>query len=166
MSESKDLVPEIGLTKEEIAKMLKLASHGKSLRSICLELNISLDKFHKIRKRAPSLDSALQSARNSGLDVIADDLIDIADTYGDPLQARVKSDNIKWLLTKRKPKEYGDQLNINVEQKVSITGAMAEAARRAGHVIDIPQETAQLAAAAEEDDWLEHMESVKEDIFS
>lgn len=52
-----------------------------------------------------------------GTDAMADALLnpDNHKLYGhsDPKMARVQSDNIRWWLSKRRPKEFGDRIEIN-----------------------------------------------------
>ena len=69
-------------------------------------------------------------ARQEGLDNLADDLLDIPDTCDDILKARLKSENTKWLLSKRKPQVYGERLDLHVNQTVDISTALKEARAR------------------------------------
>lgn len=59
-------------------------------------------------------DDALQE----GYDTMAELLLEIDrdPLYGnnDPKMAKVISDNIKWFLARRRPKEYGDRMDVNV----------------------------------------------------
>ncbi len=57
--------------------------------------------------------------------------MDVADQERDPQKARLKADNIKWLLSKWNPKKYGDRIDINVvNNNVSISVALEEARKR------------------------------------
>jgi len=124
--------PPVEIPREKLLEALKYAAEGWSIRKICAKINIEPLQFFKFRKQDYSFTAAFQLARESGFEINADDLLDLADQYADPLTARVKSDNLRWLLSKRKPKEYGDQLNINIEQKISVGEALSEAKKRAG----------------------------------
>lgn len=65
-----------------------------------------------------------------GFEIQADSLHTIADDYHDVQKARLKSDNLKWILARRVPHKYGDRLDINLNQTVDITGALLEARNR------------------------------------
>lgn len=68
---------------------------------------------------------------------MADGLMTVADEVQDVQRARLKSDNAKWLLAKRKPSVYGDKVDIHVTQTIDITGALSEAKKRALNIRDV-----------------------------
>ena len=75
-------------------------------------------------------------ADQRGSDAMADALINIDNhrVHGqsDPKMAKVISDNIKWVLSKRKPKEFGDRVQVDhsVTVDVAITTALDAARKR------------------------------------
>ena len=119
------------LTEDEILKALELARKGKSLQEILSEMNVDAGTFQNIRDRDPSFKNLFENARADGLEYLADSLLTVVDDKPDVQKARVHSDNLKWLLSKRKPQIYGDRIELNVNQTVDIGGALAEAKRRA-----------------------------------
>lgn len=84
--------------------------------------------------RALESDESLYIRYNSAImaqtHMLADELLDIADTYEDVPRAKLKSDNIKWLISKRNRKDYGDKLDIDVTHSVDIRAALNEAESR------------------------------------
>ena len=60
-------------------------------------------------------------ARDAQSDVIADEILMIADTEDDPQKARVRIDARKWLAGKMKPKVYGDKQTVEHQGGVSIS---------------------------------------------
>jgi transposase len=61
-------------------------------------------------------------ARESQADAFADEIIDVArDDRRDPQQARLLVDALKWAAGKRKPKVYGDKLELSGDEKSPLT---------------------------------------------
>jgi hypothetical protein len=119
-------------TEEQLAKAIELASKGEPLKKIideCL-LNSEYD-FWLFKQHSPEFANTFEHARQEGLEHLADGLITAHDEYTDVQRARLKSDNAKWLLSKRKPSVYGDKVDIHVSQTIDITAALSEAKKRA-----------------------------------
>lgn len=110
---------------------IDLASEGKTIKSICEILNCDNYAITSYLKNNPLFKKSFEEARSDGHEALADSLIDIAEKEPDILRARVKSENIKWLLSKRKATVYGDKLEVNMNATVDIGSALAEARSRA-----------------------------------
>lgn len=97
-------------------------SNGETLTRACDDNNVSVATFHKYIKGSPELAEMYEEAVQRGLDAMADALvhIDNDERFGhtDPKMAKVVSDNIKWLISKRDPERFGDR--IEVRQTVSV----------------------------------------------
>lgn len=120
------------LTGEQKHIAIEMASEGKSLTEIMKAICITSYNFWVARDRDSQFSKDFEQARQNGLENMADKLIDIADDMTiDVHRARLKSDNAKWLLSKRKPQVYGDKLDLNVNQVVDISSALGEAMSRA-----------------------------------
>lgn len=131
-------------TDEQQALAIDLATRGEPLKKIITEICSSELEFWLYRQHYPDFQNRFEQARQEGLEHIADGLITIADDYQDVQRGRLKSDNAKWLLSKRKPSIYGDKVDIHVSQTIDITSALTEArartltqATREPEVIDI-----------------------------
>lgn len=132
---------DVVLTPEQEAKAIELAAAGFNLRKIIDEILLNEYQFYIYKEDNPDFKKRFDQARQEGLEHIADGLITIADDYQDVQRGRLKSENARWLLSKRKPSVYGDKVDIHVSQTIDISGALAEAKARA--MIDVtPQSTA------------------------
>jgi len=49
-------------------------------------------------------------ARDDQADTLADEIIEVADSVGDPNDKRLRVDARKWVAAKLKPRKYGDKL--------------------------------------------------------
>lgn len=130
-----DVSPKIKTLDAELEKLaIELAGEGKTLKAIRDVLNI--DSYHMALylKNNQYFESQLTHARNEGLEALADSILDIAEQEPDVLRARVKSENIKWLLSKRKAHVYGDKIEVNMNATVDIASALTEAKARANAV--------------------------------
>lgn len=116
---------------EYIERASGLFAQGKSIKEVAADLGIDLMTLAHWREQYPSFDSECTRAMNIGFDVLADQLIEIPEQIEDVNRARLKSDNIKWLLARRGHAKYGDRLEVNVNQIVDIRSALDEAKRRA-----------------------------------
>lgn len=121
----------VSYTEEQVNLAIELAAIGEPLKVIVGELLTTEYRFWKYRQEYPDFDKIFCSARNEGLEHLADALITLADEYQDVQRARLKSDNYKWLLSKRKPAVYGDKVDIHVSQTIDIGTALKEARQRA-----------------------------------
>jgi hypothetical protein len=126
-------------TQEQLDLAIELASNGKPLKDIIGQICSSEYEFWMYRQHNPNWANLFEHARQEGLEHIADGLITIADEMVDVQRARLKSDNAKWLLSKRKPSVYGDKVDIHVSQTIDIGSALAEARKRALPTAEDPQ---------------------------
>lgn len=125
------------LTEEQKKLAIDMAAEGKSITQIVDALCVSNYAFMKMRQHDPLFEQSFEHARHEGLEHIADNLLVVADEYTDVQRARLKSDNAKWLLSKRKPKIYGDKIDVNINQTIDISGALSEAKQRALPIRDV-----------------------------
>jgi hypothetical protein len=123
-------------TPEQLDLALELAAKGEPLKVIIDEIMSNEIGFWLYRQQYPEFQLAFEQARQEGLEHLADGLITAHKDEIDVQRARLKSDNAKWLLSKRKPTVYGDKVDIHVSQTIDITDALREARSRA-----LPQST-------------------------
>lgn len=112
---------------QELADLIcaELAS-GKSLRTVCGAENMP-DKatvFRWLRQYQPFCDQYTR-AKEEGCEAWADEMLDIADSTPSVITGMDKSDSArvhaeqlridtrKWVLSKLKPKKYGDKLDLS-----------------------------------------------------
>ncbi|MCA9339391.1 MAG: hypothetical protein KDA17_00595 [Candidatus Saccharibacteria bacterium] len=118
------------LTDEQKSTAIELAAMGESLKNIADSICVTTQYLSKCRSHDQAFDAIFERARLEGLELIADSLLTIADDIEDVQRARLKSDNFKWLLSKRKPKIYGDKIDVNITERVDISLALSEARAR------------------------------------
>jgi len=87
---------------------------GKSLREICaMEGMPGASTVYVWLGQYREFSDMYARAREVQADVLADEIIEIADTEPDPNRARVMIDARKWLASKLRPKKYGDHLKLD-----------------------------------------------------
>lgn len=118
-------------TKEQLDLAIEMASAGEPLSKIIDAICTTKIGFWLYKEHNPDFVLRFERARQEGLEHLADELITIADDNLDVQRSRLKSDNYKWLLSKRKPAVYGDKIDINVNQTIDIGSALKEARSRA-----------------------------------
>lgn len=115
---------------------IDLISQGNTLTEACDQSNLPISTFHNYINKDENLHAMYVEADQRGSDAMADALVNIDNHrihgQSDPKMAKVISDNIKWVLSKRKPKEYGDRVQVDhsVTVDVAITTALDAARRR------------------------------------
>lgn len=128
-------------TQEQLDKAIELAAEGKPFKTIIDEAMLGSEhSFWLYKQHYPDFMNAFEHARQEGLEHLADGLMTAHDDHTDVQRARLRSDNAKWLLSKRKPTIYGDKVDIHVSQTIDITAALSEARSRAlpsQEVIDV-----------------------------
>lgn len=119
-----------GATKEFI---LKRIANGKSLRQAVRdraeELKMKLDAGDVVRWLLKEHGEEYDEAREVGTALMEDDLIAEGENsaYDFTLEgkidqeaiarSRLKCDNLKWVMARRKPKRYGDQVNVAISDE-------------------------------------------------
>lgn len=105
------------------AEICEQIAQGRSLRSICTARNMP-HVGTVMRWLADDQDGKRREqyarARDAQSDVIADEILMIADTEEDAQKARVRIDARKWLAGKMKPKVYGDKQTVEHQGGLSI----------------------------------------------
>jgi len=87
---------------------------GKSLREICAMGGMpGASTVYAWLGQYREFSDMYARAREVQADVLADEVIEIADTEPDPNRARVMIDARKWLASKLRPKKYGDRVELD-----------------------------------------------------
>jgi hypothetical protein len=125
---------------------------GESLKAICRDEGMPPDSTVRLWVIDDHNGFAAQyaRARDVGLDIMADDLVEIADTtqegvktketlFGDEVtradmleHRRLRVDARKWYLSKLAPKRYGDKQQVEVSGSIDIAQRIVNARKRAG----------------------------------
>lgn len=101
-------------TKALAREICERLAAGESLRAVCRDK----DMPSEAAVRAWALDDVdgfstqYETARNLGLDCMADEVLDIADSDDSDAQSRrLKFDARRWYLSKLAPKRYGEKVS-------------------------------------------------------
>lgn len=86
--------------------------------------------FFKDVEENPIRARAYAYAQQVRAEILADEVIEIADEEQDSQKARNRIDARKWYASKMQPQKYGDRIDLNVTNTVDLTAALAEAKRR------------------------------------
>lgn len=119
------------------AEFLKCLYDGDKVGEACSRLNVNPGAVAIARKNDEQFDMDIRHAQAFQVEQAVDRLDTVHDECTDALMARVISDNIKWLASKRMRQIYGDKLDVVVEQKIDLKSAIAEARKRTIHFIDV-----------------------------
>lgn len=126
--------PRILFTPEDRELALALTAAGRPVQEIALQLLIEVTQFQQRRaydKEDPARAKEWDAAALEGIEALADSLVDV-DTRKGPYQARIYSENVKWLLARRAAAKYGDRLDITQGvTTVDIAQALSDARARA-----------------------------------
>lgn len=115
---------------------IDLISQGNTVTEACDQSNLPVSTFHSHLERDDKLREMYGEADQRGGDAMADALVNIDNHrihgQSDPKMAKIISDNIKWVLSKRRPKDFGDRVVVDhsVTVDVAITTALDAARRR------------------------------------
>ena len=87
---------------------------GKSLREICTREDMpATSTVYEWLSRDAEFADHYAHAREIQADVLADEIIHIADTEPDAQKARNRIDARKWLSSKLRPKKFGDRVELD-----------------------------------------------------
>jgi len=99
---------------EIAAEILKRLAGGETLRKICKTEGMPDHSTVVLWcNQDPDFANQYARARSEGLDVMAEDIVEISDDKTDDANSRrVRVDARKWLLSKMRPEKYSDRLAI------------------------------------------------------
>lgn len=102
--------PPVRITPELFEEICLRIEKGESVRGICQGDDMpSASKLVEYAGRTPETQERYARARNAGLDMLAEQAVQIADDLSeDPNSRRVRLDARKWFLSKLRPDKYGD----------------------------------------------------------
>jgi hypothetical protein len=105
--------------------------NGELLQNYLKDVGLSGEKFYAVLDSTPELSTAYARAKRARAEMLANEIVHIADTEPDANRARNRMQARQWYAGKIMPKEYGDRLDVNVTQTVDIGQALADARARA-----------------------------------
>lgn len=124
---------------ELASKVCERIAEGASLRAIRDELGVSAAAISYWCSKDDTFAEQYAQARKLNLDVIADELIPIADDDSlKPEDRKVRVDTRKWLLSKLASQTYGDKLDVT---------SKGEALAAPSHMVDARVQSIVMQAA-------------------
>lgn len=132
MSEEKINLP----VKRDVYAVIEKVLDGTTLREAVKECGFTPMTFN--RELQADKDAAVTYARALEIkaDLIADEIIHIADTAEDASKARNQIDSRKWVASKLYARRYGERIDLNVTQTIDVGITLQEA--RSRYISDTP----------------------------
>ena len=125
------------VTTQHIDAAIELLSMGTSLVATARVLNLKTTTLYDALQRSPKDADRYDRALEMQAEVEVDEIKELADDVSlDPRSVRNMLDARKWRASKRKPRKYGDRLEIAVSHVVPIADALHEARARVRPVCD------------------------------
>lgn len=103
-----------GFTPEIAEEIINRMLAGMSLRRVVQEMGIAQGTVINWQNAHPQFMSDIARAREAQADVLADQILDIAEncTAETAMADRVAIGALQWLAGKRQPKRYGDAISL------------------------------------------------------
>lgn len=103
--------PYVRYSLDIVAEVCAQMAEGKALKDICAQPGMpSRPAWYKWMAEHAEVVDMYARAREQRADLMADEVISIADTEEDPQKARVRVDARKWAAAKMNPKQYGEKV--------------------------------------------------------
>ena len=116
--------------KELLADVISSVENGDSLKKACAKEGIKTQTFTHYLRSDKEAAVAYARAIEIRADLMADEIIEIADTATDAAKARNQIDARKWVASKHYAKRYGERIDVNVTMQLDINAALEEAQSR------------------------------------
>ena len=123
--------PNERLQADIVDSILKDLMAGASIKKTLEKFKVTAWAFYQTIDSDPILSREYARAQQVRAELLADEIVDIADDAVDAGKARNQIDVRKWYASKMQPAKYGDRIDLNVNQTVDIGAALVEARARA-----------------------------------
>jgi len=121
-----ELTPEL----EQIARdVIDDVANGQYYKAALLRHDVTASVFMKILSLSPELSKAYVWAKQSMAEVLVSEVVEIADSDSGA-RARNRIDARRWIASKYNNSLYGDKLDVNISDKVSVKDALEAAKER------------------------------------
>ena len=127
----------------QVGKVIELVLDGLPLREAVKQSGLTPNAFAYRLQQDKAAAIAYSRAVEIKADLLADEVVHLADGDGDPAKVRNQMNARQWLASKLYAKRYGDRIDLNVTQTIDIGATLAEARARLlpgrdlGDVIDV-----------------------------
>jgi transposase-like protein len=115
---------------EREARVVEIIAHGGTIRSAATEIGVdqsTITRWLQDESRV-AFRTHYAQAREAQADSFADEIVETArDESLDPAARRIRVDALKWAAGKRKPKVYGDRVELASDPDAPLIPAQADA---------------------------------------
>ena len=118
------------LSADRARQVIERIAQGESSPAVLREFGSTWTQLWEAIDRDPLIASAYAQARERRADVLADQIVEIADSEDDQMRAKNRIDARKWIASKMQPRTYGDRIDMNVNGQVDLVGVLADARAR------------------------------------
>jgi hypothetical protein len=115
---------------DKIMEALDLYEAGRPLAGACRDVGIGVATIYERCKKSDVIKNRLEQSHELHGEAMVLESIEVADSEPDPQRARVRMMARQWVASRVARKRWGDRVDIQVEQKVSITAALEAAEQR------------------------------------
>ena len=102
------------ITPDLAERICHLIAAGTAVPKALVQVGVSRGQFWSRHARDGAFRDAVYQARLMGVEALADEILEIADSRADPRHRAVQIEARKWLLTKLMPRRYGDKVDLQV----------------------------------------------------
>lgn len=113
-----------------VSKVIELILDGLPLREAVKKCGMTPNAFAYRLQQDKAAAIAYSRAVEIKADLLADEVVHLADGDGDPAKVRNQMNARQWLASKLYAKRYGDRIDLNVTQTIDIGSTLAEARAR------------------------------------
>lgn len=113
-----------------VGRVIELMLDGMPLRAAVKTAGLTPQLFHYRLSQDKVAAVAYARAVEIRADLLADEVIHLADGDGDPAKVRNQMQARQWLASKLHAKRYGDRIDLNVTQTIDVSATLAEARAR------------------------------------
>jgi hypothetical protein len=110
---------------------IKAVFDGESVVDFLRDVGMEPQAFYETLKKNPELLDAYADAKRFRAEILANEIVHIADSEDDPQKARNRIQARQWFASKVAPRDWGDRMDINVTQTIDIGSALQDARARA-----------------------------------
>ena len=119
------------IDQETAERVLTRASEGETITGICKDMGVARRSLWDYRQSNPLFEQRLVRALEEGAHAMVDSTVEIADdTTIDAHRARNRINARQWAVERRYRKTYGQHVDLNITERIDISGALIEARRR------------------------------------
>jgi hypothetical protein len=130
-------------------RLLEEICESGTVTAAAAAVKVNRREVFSLRRARPDFDQMVSVALEIGLETRADKLLTAHAEIDDPQRARVYSDNLKWLLSKRLTRRYGDRLDLNVQTTGELAAALMAARARRDAERQLDADDAEIVAPAQ-----------------